>query len=138
MPLALIWPVMAQVLLTVVLILWTGATRVRAIRRREVRMKDIALSSDAWPNDTRKIANNMRNQFETPVLFYVLCGVAIYVGAAGAAMTLLAWAWFASRLIHTAIHVTTNRVPHRALVFAIGVMILMLMWLLIILRLLDA
>jgi hypothetical protein len=138
MPLALIWPVMAQVVLTIVLILWTGAIRVRVIRRREVRMKDIALSSDAWPDDTRKIANNMRNQFETPVLFYVLCGVAIYVGAAGALMTLLAWAWFASRLVHTAIHVTTNRVPHRAFVFAVGVIILMLMWLLIVFHLLDA
>jgi len=138
MPLALIWPVMAQVLLTIILILWTGATRVRALRRRDVRMKDIALSSDAWPDDTRKIANNMRNQFETPVLFYVLCGVAIYVGAAGSLMTLLAWAWFISRLAHTAIHVTTNRVPQRAFVFAIGVIILMLMWLLILLRLLGA
>ena len=46
-------------------------------------MRDIALSNEAWPDDLKKVANNMHNQFETPVLFYVLCGVATYVGATG-------------------------------------------------------
>ena len=137
MPLALVWPVMAQLLLTFVLILWNGRLRVGAIRRHEVRTRDIALSADAWPEHVRKVSNNMNNQFETPILFYVLCGVATYVGETGVLMTFLAWAWFVSRLVHTAVHVTVNRVPLRALIFAIGIVILMLMWLLILFRLLG-
>ena len=137
MPLALVWPVMAQLFVTFVLILWTGRVRVGAIRRREVRMRDIARSADAWPEHVKKVSNNMHNQFETPILFYALCGVATYVGETGVLMTFLAWAWFVSRLVHTAVHVTVNRVPLRALIFAIGVVILILMWLLILIRLLG-
>jgi hypothetical protein len=138
MPLALVYPVLAQVALTLVLVLWTGRVRVAAIRRRDVRIRDIALSNDPWPDSAKKISNNTHNQYETPVLFYVLCGVATHVGETGIGVTALAWLYVLTRVIHTAIHVTTNRVPHRALAFAAGVIALILMWLVIVLRLLVA
>jgi hypothetical protein len=126
---ALLYPVMAQLLLTFVMMLLTGIVRSAALRRRRVRISEIALSGEAWPDDVKKISNNMHNQFETPILFYALCGIAIAVGASGRLMTLLAWAYVGSRVVHTAIHVTTNRVQHRFFVFAVGVAALMLMWL---------
>jgi hypothetical protein len=138
MPLALVYPVLAQVALTLALVLWTGGVRMRALRRRDVRIRDIALSSDAWPDSAKKISNNMHNQFETPLLFYVLCGVATYVGETGILMAVLAWLYVVTRVVHTAIHVTTNRVPHRFFAFAAGIVVLILMWIVIVLRLLAA
>jgi hypothetical protein len=138
MPLALVYPVLAQVALTLLLVLWTGRVRVAAVRRRDVRVRDIALSNDAWPDSAKKVSNNMHNQYETPVLFYVLCGVATYVGETGIVMTVLAWLYVLTRVIHTAIHVTTNRVSHRFFVFAAGVLVLILMWLVVVIRLLTA
>jgi len=137
-PLALLYPVLAQVLLTFVLMLWTARLRVRAARERRVRLADVALSGDAWPDDVRKVANNLHNQFETPILFYVLCGAATYLGATGIIMVLLAWAYVATRVVHTVIHVTTNRVQRRFAVFTVGVAVLIAMWVLVAARLLSA
>ena len=132
---SLIYPVMAQVLLTLVLMLWTGRARVGALRARRVHIRDIALSGEAWPDDVRKVSNNMHNQFETPILFYVLCGAATYLGATGAGMAVLAWTYVASRVVHTFIHVTTNRVQHRFYAFVAGFLVLVAMWIVVAVRL---
>jgi hypothetical protein len=129
---------MAQVLLTLLLILWMGRARVGALNARRLHIRDVALSGDAWPDDVRKIANNAHNQFETPILFYVLCGAATYLGATGAVMASLAWAYIATRLVHTFVHVTTNRVQHRFYAFAAGMIVLLAMWLVVTARLLGA
>jgi hypothetical protein len=134
----LVYPVLAQVLLTFVLIVWNGQGRIRAVRLRRVRMRDIALSNEAWPVDLKQVENNMHNQYETPVLFYVLCGVATYVGATGVGMTVLAWAFVATRLAHTFIHTTTNNVLHRLSMFLTGLLVLFLMWLVIFIRIFGA
>ena len=84
------------------------------------------------------IANNMHNQFETPILFYVLCGIATYIAATDFVMVVLAWLYVVTRVLHTAVHVTTNRLRQRLAIFAIGVAILFAMWVLVVLRLLAA
>jgi hypothetical protein len=134
---SLLYPVLAQVLLTFVLILWTGRVRAGALRAGRAHLRDTALSSDAWPEDVRKVSNNARNQYETPVLFYVLCGAAIYLGVTGIVMTLLAWAYVATRLVHTAIHTTTNNVRRRFYTFTVGLAVLILMWIVVVVRLLG-
>jgi hypothetical protein len=137
-PLALVYPVMAQVLLTLLVLLWSGRARVTALKQRRARLAEIALSNTAWPDDVRKISNNAQNQFETPTLFFVLCGAATYIGETGLPMTLLAWAYIATRLAHTFIHTTTNRVQHRFTAFATGIAVLVLMWVVVALRLVTA
>jgi hypothetical protein len=134
-PLSLVYPAMALVLWTLVLVTWNGLSRVGAIRARRVRIEEIALSADAYPEDVRKVSNNMHNQFETPILFYVLCGVATFVGATDFLMALLAWVYVATRILHTAIHTTTNNVQQRFFVFLIGVVVLIVIWVAIVLRL---
>jgi hypothetical protein len=133
--LGLVYPVLAQVLLTLILFFQLAIARAAVLRTRQVRFRDVALSGDAWPEDARKVGNNVRNQFETPVLFYVLCGVATYIGATGSFMALLAWIYVATRVVHAAIHTTYNRVQHRFLPFVVGFLALVLMWVVIVLRL---
>ncbi len=129
---------MAQVLLTLALMLWMGRARVRTVRAERVHIRDIALSGDAWPEDVRKISNNVHNQFERPILFFVLCGTATYLGVTGILMAFLAWAYVATRLVHTFIHVTTNRVRDRFYAFAAGMVVLFAMWLMVAVRLVGA
>jgi hypothetical protein len=57
------------------------------------------------------------------------------LGASGIGMTLLAWAYVATRLVHSMIHVTTNRVRHRFVIFSVGVAVLIAMWVLVVARL---
>jgi len=136
--LALVYPVLAQVFWTFIVFILLGVRRYKALRSRKTRARDVALSGDAWPDDEKKVANNLRNQFETPVIFYVLCGVATYIGATAYGMTILAWIYVASRVAHTAIHVTSNNLSQRALIYSVGLMALVLMWIITILRLLGA
>jgi len=136
-PLNLVYPVMAQVLLALVVMVLMGQRRVKAIRRRRVRFRDIALDREGWPDDVRVVGHNLENQFETPVLFFVLCGAATYVGATGVAMTALAWIYVILRVIHAAVHISVNDI-RRAVAFAASLIVLILMWVGVALRLIGA
>ena len=125
--LSLVWPLLAQVALTIVVLLVMGFFRRKALYGREVKLKDIALSGEAWPARAKQAANNFSNQFETPVLFYVLGIMAIHVGATGWLMTTLAWAFIATRVAHAFIHIGSNNLRFRSGIFFVGCFILMAM-----------
>jgi hypothetical protein len=87
----------------------------------------------------KTVANrNYMNLLELPVLFYVACIVLFVTGAASYAMIAAAWIFVALRVVHSVIHVTYNRVPHRSLVFAAGVVTVVVMWVVIVIHLLAA
>jgi hypothetical protein len=126
---AMLGPVFVHVGLVLALLLITGRGRVAAVRAGEVRMKDVALDGSRWPERLRKSANNYQSQFELPVLFYALIALLIASGFADGVSLVLAWAFVASRLAHSFIHVGSNYLPHRLIAFAAGFAILAAMWL---------
>jgi len=134
----LVYPVLAQVFLTFAIGVLLGRVRFASGRRGEFRLADVALASEAFPPQVRKFGNNFSNQFETPVLFYVLSGLAIFVGATSILMQLLAWAYVATRVLHAREHLTRNRVLLRFRFFVAGVLCLIAMWALVLLRALAA
>ena len=66
----------------------------------------------------------------------MLCGIAILLGATGYVMTVLAWAYVGTRMAHSYVHVTSNRVGSRFRIFAIGFVVLAAMWIVLVARLL--
>ena len=71
---------------------------------------------------------NLMNLLEMPVLFYVLC-VAVYVAHhVTPVVVILAWSYVVLRLAHSAIHLTTNRVIHRLVAFALSNFVLLFLW----------
>lgn len=124
---ALVWPMLAQIFLTFVVLGLMARARIAALKSREVTMGQVAVSNDAWPTKAKQAANNFTNQFETPVLFFALCLLAMTVGAGGWIMTLLAWGYVATRVAHTVVHVGSNDVRLRFNIFAVSVTILFLM-----------
>jgi hypothetical protein len=132
---ALVYPVLAQIALTLALILATGVSRVRAVKAGEVRIEDVALASEAYPVRIRQLGNAMNNQFETPILFYALCGVAALVGATGWRVVRLAWFNVGGRRADSSIHVTSNDVVRRFHAFTAGIVALIAMWIVIVVTL---
>jgi hypothetical protein len=120
-------PVLVQVLLT--LSMYIHLTRVKARAQRDGKVDEArrALYDDAWPDSVIQVNNNIRNQFETPVLFYVLTLVFWSLNAAGLVAQILAWLYVASRLVHAYVHVGSNYVPLRRRVFTLGVLLLVAM-----------
>jgi hypothetical protein len=127
---AILYPVFAQVLLTVVVYMLLFTARRRALRTAGSQRGsgDIAMGRFAWPEDAEKRAHNQRNQFELPVLFYAVSAFALILNAADAIMLALAWAFVASRVVHAAIHIGPNKVRWRGPVFGLGFVIVTAMW----------
>ena len=129
MPLtAILSPVFILIALTIGLLLWTGRSRVGALKRREVKLGQIALGQPAWPDKVTQIGNAYQNQLETPVLLYVLVALAIIAKKDDLAFVGLEWLYVLTRLAHAYIHTGTNNVPMRFNAFILGVGVLALMW----------
>ena len=124
-------PVLAQVLLTLGVYVALIKTKLAAKAAGTVDLKRSPLHDDAWPESVMKINNNIRNQFEVPVLFYVLAGAFWAVDAVGVPALVLAWAFVLSRLAHAWIHVTSNYVPNRRRMFTVGWFLVLAMALLL-------
>lgn len=139
MPIALVLtPVFLQVALTLCLLGWTGASRVAALRKREVRMADIALGQQAWPPKVTQIGNAYANQFQAPMLFYAAMAFALITRQTDAIFVVLAYVFVALRYAHAFEHVTRNVVPRRFFLFAMGIAALAMMWIWLALKLLAA
>ena len=117
-------PVIVQVALTLWLYIALAIAKSRAVKRGEVNEERRALHDDAWPDSVLQINNNIRNQFEVPVLFYVLIGIVWGIDAVNIYIHIAAWMFVISRIIHMAVHTGSNYVPLRRKVFMFGCFIL--------------
>ena len=117
-------PVVLQVLLTLWLYIALAIAKARAIKLGEVNEERRALHDDAWPDSVLKINNNIRNQFEVPVLFYVLMVAVWAIGAVNLYIHIAAWSFVVNRIVHSAVHTGSNYVPLRRRVFMLGCLIL--------------
>jgi hypothetical protein len=133
---AILAPLFVQVALTFALLVWTGRSRLAALRTGAVRIGDVALGQSVWPPRVQQVSNAYHNQLEIPVLFYVLVILAILTRKADLAFVVLSWAFVASRLVHALVHTTSNRLQHRFMAFLVGVAILALMWIIFAARML--
>ncbi len=120
-------PVIVQVLLTLAVFVALAIAKGRALKTGNVDEERRALYEDAWPESVLKINNNIRNQFQLPVLFYVLAIILWSLGAAGAFTRLVAWLFVASRIVHAYIHIGSNYVPYRRKAFMFGAVMVMVM-----------
>lgn len=121
-------PVFVLVLLTLFLALWMGYERNRAVMSKNVRIKDVALTKENWPDQAKKVSNAYHNQYELPVLFYILVGFALLTKKADLIFVVLSWVFVISRLLHAYIHTTSNRVPRRFFIYVVGLAVLTIMW----------
>ncbi len=110
---AILLPLFVEIVLTFVLLFWTGGVRTAAVRRGDVQPRDIALRQPNWPMRETQIANAYQNQLELPVLFYVLTILAVITRQADLLFVVMAWIFVASRLVHAGIHVTSNHLGRR-------------------------
>ena len=133
---AVLLPLFVEVALTFVLLFWMAGARFAAVRRGDVRPRDVALGESNWPKQETQIANAYHNQIQLPVLFYVLTILAIVTRHADLLFVVLAWIFVVLRLAHAYVHVTSNRLGRRFAVFAAGAVVLVVMWAIFILRIL--
>jgi len=118
-------PVLAHVVLTILLYIRLGVEKSKAIKAGKVDRKVAALHNDAWPDNVLKVSNNIHNQFETPILFYVTSILLYLMNAIGFVVFSLALIYTISRYTHAYIHTGSNYVPWRLNAFLVGLVILL-------------
>ena len=128
-------PLFFQILLVFILMVWMGKKRQTALRRGEVHPRDISLREPKWPPKAMQVANCFSNQFEIPVLFYVVTVLALITRQVDLLFVSLSWLFVVSRYVHAYIHTTSNRVSRRGIVYGLGVLIVIALWVELALRL---
>jgi hypothetical protein len=108
-------PVFLSVGLTFALLLGMVATRTRAKKAGGVA------------ND--QFGDCFSNQFELPLLFYVLIALALPLRHVDYVMVLLSWVFVVTRFAHAGIFVSSNNVQQRGSAWFAGVLVLFAMWL---------
>lgn len=121
-------PVLVQVGLTFFLLMWMAGVRRNAVVSGETKLRDIALRQPNWPARTTQIGNCFANQFEIPILFYILIAIALPLRHADLVIVMLSWVFVVTRFAHAGIFVTSNDVRTRSLAWFAGVLVLFAMW----------
>ena len=121
-------PVFVQIGLTFALLLWMAGARRGALVGGETKIRDIALGQQNWPLRATQVGNCFRNQFELPVLFYVLIALALPLRHADLVIVLLSWVFVVTRFVHAGIFVSSNDLGRRSLAWFVGVLVLLAMW----------
>jgi len=125
-----------SIMLIFVLLFWMASTRIGALKSGKTTLGDTALGQLNWPTRVQQISNCYQNQFQLPVLFYVLTVLAIITRHADILFVVMAWLFVLSRFVHAFIHTGSNYVRHRFNAFAAGVFILLAMWIIFAVRIL--
>ena len=126
---AILLPAVAMVALTIAVWVRMYMARVAEMKRERIHPQSVATSPQmaARLSDTRA-ADNFRNLFELPVLFYLALMVLAITGYVTTTALVLAWLFVALRVLHSAIQCTYNRVYHRFYVYLGGSLVLWALW----------
>jgi len=129
MPRAIFLPAFAMVALTLVVWFRMYTTRVAQMKRERIHPQSVATSAQAAARLTdSRAADNFRNLFELPVLFYLALVVAAVSGLANTTTLALAWLFVLLRVVHSAIHCGYNKVMHRFQAYLAGGVVLWVLW----------
>src|ERR1700761_941160 len=121
-------PVFCLVGLTFALLIGMAFSRRNALVSRETKIRDIALGEPNWPVRATQIGNCYANQFELPVLFYVLIAIALPIRHADLIIVILSWVFVVTRFVHAGIFVSSNDLGRRSMAWLAGVLVLLAMW----------
>jgi len=127
--LSLVYPMLALVFLTVVVLVVLFRSRVRMVREGLAPVSYFRVfQGSPEPEFAAKPARHFTNLFEAPTLFYVGCVTAMVAGVTGTAVLALAWGYVAMRYLHAYVHLGSNRVRWRMRAYFASWLFLVALW----------
>jgi hypothetical protein len=125
---AILLPLFVEVILTFLLLFALAPLRARDFSSGVTRPENVALREPNWSKRSLQVAYSYSNQFELPVLFYVLTILAYVTHLAGVIFVVLAWIFVLFRYLQAYVHVTSNRIRVRGMFFGISAIALAINW----------
>jgi len=119
-------PVLALVAWTFVMWVWMYVTRIPAMQRAEVDLDAMSRTGAKLelPPEVSRVADNYNHLHEQPTIFYAVALAAQLGGVTDPVSVGLAWAYVATRVVHSLVQATRNVIPLRFAVFALGSVVL--------------
>ena len=122
------WPVLAQVLIPILVLLLNGKRKSADAKSGQFDRKKAAMDNEAWSRPVVLTSKNLANQFQLPVIFYVLCLILASLDTVTMVTLVVAWFFVATRYVHAYVHVSTNYVPARLRAFLLGALSLIVLF----------
>lgn len=123
-------PFLAMMVLTAVVWVYLYARRIPAMKRARVPVQAYTHPekvAELLPDDVNNPANNFKNLFELPVLFYGLCLYFYVTGSVDAVCVSAAWIFVGFRALHSIVQCTSNVVILRFYLYLAGALTLWFM-----------
>ncbi|MCF6189228.1 MAG: MAPEG family protein [Cocleimonas sp.] len=126
---ALLLPMIGMIFLTFGVMLWMLKLRYRAVLQDGLNPQYFRLYKGAkLPDYLAKVTQHYDNLLEMPIFFYVAILLLIVLKNIDPFYVALSWAFFLTRLLHSYIHTTNNKLMHRKNVFIVSTLVLMVLW----------
>lgn len=129
LPKDLLYPLLAQVALTALIWATLLTARLISMIRHRVGMEELK-GEEGYRKiaDTDAISDNFENQFEVPVLFYLVLVLLMIFGKSTPGIVTASWVFVGSRVAHSLVHCTFNSVYARFACYFAGCATLAWIW----------
>ena len=124
----ILYPVFAMVLLTFFSYIVMFLIVKKYITKKEIKYGQFKLYRGEFPDDYEQSRQHLKNQFELPIIFYLLVALLYSLNNLQYIDIILAWLFVISRYIHSFIRFKNNYLPYRGTVFSLGLVILLAGW----------
>lgn len=111
------------------LLIYNFQLRMRALRAGRVRTSHFrTYTSDNYPEDLLISGRHLDNQFQLPMLFLITAGLYLSLDLVNVLTVVCVWGFVLSRILHSYIHLGSNHVVRRAQAYAVGWVLILLLW----------
>ena len=119
------WPILVVLFIPIFVLLLNGK-RKTSDRKAGLLRPEAAIDNTAWSLPVVLTSNALANQFQLPVVFYVLSFILFSINAVTTTVVVLCWFFALTRWAHVLIHVTSNKIPLRQGFFILGAITLLI------------
>jgi hypothetical protein len=125
----MLYPMVLMVLLTFIVGCIVVKSSFASVKKGEVKANYFRLmQGQEVPTFITQSTRNFNNQFEIPVLFYVVVTLYISLAIDSTVALVFAWLFVVLRCVHTYIHLTYNHILHRMSVFWAAFLCVVVLW----------
>ena len=122
------YPAFALIFLTLFLYVKNRIDAKIAYEAKDIDPLYFKTYSGEAPHYLETSRQTLKNQFELPIIFYLLVSLLASTKLAGWSDVIFAWLFVISRYVHCYIRLSSNYIPHRSKIFTAGVLLLIGGW----------
>ena len=124
----ILYPAILMMILTLFLYVKNYLDNRKATINKTIKFSYFKTYTGEVPDYLAVSRQTLKNQFELPIFFYFLISIILVFDKVSQLDLILAWIFVASRYLHCYTRLSANYVPHRAIVFTSGMLVLIVWW----------